>query len=132
MLLSLLALAATTSAAGFPDCQNGPLSNNTVCDSSASVIDRAKAVVAALTIQEKFNLTGSSAPSVDRLGLPAYTWWNEGLVRLLGHYSRNATVADSKLAWSGLFSGCQLRSSRSKLFSCNFLPSANFDGSGFR
>lgn len=72
-------LAATASAALFPDCQNGPLSNNTVCDTSASVLDRAQALVSVLANDEKFNLTGSTSPGVPRLGLPAYVWWNEAL-----------------------------------------------------
>jgi beta-D-xylosidase 4 len=32
-----------------------------------------------LTIQEKINNTGSTSPGVPRLGLPAYTWWQEAL-----------------------------------------------------
>ncbi|KAK5957273.1 hypothetical protein OHC33_001645 [Knufia fluminis] len=72
-------LAGAASAALFPDCQNGPLSNNTVCDPTASVTERAQAFVAALTNEEKFNLTGSTSPGVPRLGVPSYIWWNEAL-----------------------------------------------------
>lgn len=79
-LVSLLALAGAASAL-FPDCVNGPLKNNTVCDTSASVIDRATALVNAMTLAEKFNNTGNTAPGVPRLGLPAYQWWQEALVR---------------------------------------------------
>ena len=78
-LVSLLALAGAASAL-FPDCVNGPLSNNTVCNTSASVIDRATALVNAMTLAEKFNNTGNTAPGVPRLGLPAYQWWQEALV----------------------------------------------------
>lgn len=70
-------LAGAASAALFPDCQNGPLSNNTVCDPTASVTERAQAFVAALTNEEKFNLTGSTSPGVPRLGVPSYIWWSE-------------------------------------------------------
>jgi hypothetical protein len=75
-LLSLF-LAASASGAShlFPDCESGLLSNNTVCDTSASVADRAKALVAALTTEEKFQLVVSTSPGVERLGLPAYEWW---------------------------------------------------------
>ncbi|KEF56515.1 uncharacterized protein A1O9_06702 [Exophiala aquamarina CBS 119918] len=73
------AFAAGVAAAEFPDCRNGPLANNTVCDTDASVADRAKALVAVLTIDEKFNLTGNTSPGVPRLGLPAYQWWQEAL-----------------------------------------------------
>lgn len=63
----------------FPDCTHGPLSKNLVCNTSASVRDRANALVKALTLAEKFNLTGNASPGVPRLGLPEYPWWNEGL-----------------------------------------------------
>jgi beta-D-xylosidase 4 len=80
---SVLALAAHASAQltgrGFPDCTNGPLKSNVVCDTSADPLTRAKGLIAAFTLEEKLNNTGSTAPGVPRLGLPAYTWWNEGL-----------------------------------------------------
>lgn len=63
----------------FPDCVNGPLSNNTVCDTTASVADRARALVNELTTAEKFNLTGSASLGVPRLGLYFYQWWQEAL-----------------------------------------------------
>jgi xylan 1,4-beta-xylosidase len=44
----------------FPDCQSGPLSKNSVCDATKSPADRAKALVAAMNLQEKFNITGKS------------------------------------------------------------------------
>lgn len=79
-LLALLAgsvAAQSRTAALFPDCENGPLANNTICDTNASVADRARALVAELTVEEKFNLTGNTSPGVPRLGLPAYQWWRE-------------------------------------------------------
>ncbi|KAL2432685.1 putative exo-1,4-beta-xylosidase bxlB [Exophiala dermatitidis] len=78
--LGFLALLAAPAAADlFPDCVRGPLSNNTVCNTNASVADRAKALVAALTNEEKFNLTGNTSPGVPRLGLYSYQWWQEAL-----------------------------------------------------
>lgn len=74
--ISFLALLAVPVAADlFPDCVHGPLANNTVCDPSASVADRAQALVNALHIDEKFNLTGNTSPGVPRLGLHSYQWW---------------------------------------------------------
>lgn len=82
-LLGILALLAGPAAADlFPDCVNGPLANNTVCDASASVSDRAKALVAAFTIEEKLSLTGNTSPGVPRLGLYSYQWWRTLLERL--------------------------------------------------
>jgi beta-D-xylosidase 4 len=74
ILTSLLALASQATAQlegrGFPDCQNGPLKNNTVCDTSSDPLTRATALIAAFTVAEKINNTGSTAPGVPRLGLP--------------------------------------------------------------
>ena len=77
VLSSLLLLAGLAAADEFPDCVNGPLADNIVCDPTASVIDRARGLVSVLTVPEKINLTGSNSPGVPRLGIYSYTWWNE-------------------------------------------------------
>jgi len=53
----LTALFASTawSLQSFPDCVNGPLANNTVCDPKASPSDRAAALVKAMNIWEKMD-----------------------------------------------------------------------------
>lgn len=87
MLVLLYALIATfavhataqSSTRGFPDCKNGPLRNNSVCNTSLDPLTRAKALIEVFTLEEKLNNTGSTSPGVPRLGLPAYEWWNEGL-----------------------------------------------------
>jgi len=85
LLLSTAVLGLATAALaqlegrGFPDCQNGPLRNNTVCDLTADPLTRATALINAMTLAEKLNNTGSTSPGVPRLGLPAYTWWQEAL-----------------------------------------------------
>ena len=40
---------------------------------------RAQALVAKLALKEKVAQLQDSAPAIQRLGVPAYTWWNEGL-----------------------------------------------------
>lgn len=40
---------------------------------------RATALIKLFTIEEKLNNTGHVSPGVPRLGLPAYTWWQEAL-----------------------------------------------------
>jgi len=55
------------------------LANNTVCDQSADPLTRATALIDLFTLEEKINNTGSTSPGVPRLGVPAYTWWQEGL-----------------------------------------------------
>lgn len=45
--------AAGVSAFQYPDCRNGPLAHNTVCDPSAPPPMRAAALVKAMNITEK-------------------------------------------------------------------------------
>ena len=82
-ITSALALAGSAVAQlegrGFPDCVNEPLKDNTVCDTTSDPLTRATALINAFTINEKLNNTGSTSPGVPRLGLPAYTWWQEAL-----------------------------------------------------
>lgn len=40
---------------------------------------RAEALVAQMTIEEKASQLRYDAPAIERLGIPAYNWWNEGL-----------------------------------------------------
>ncbi|KAJ9355470.1 CAZyme family GH3 [Paecilomyces variotii] len=63
----------------FPDCTNGPLSTNLVCNTSATPWDRASALISLFTLEELVNNTGNTAPGVPRLGLPPYQVWNEAL-----------------------------------------------------
>ncbi|KAF5341282.1 hypothetical protein D9758_017635 [Tetrapyrgos nigripes] len=81
--LLLLITSATViipcQAGTFPDCTNGPLSTNIVCDPTAEVMDRARALVANLTVEEVIANMVNQAPGVPRLGLPTYNWWNEAL-----------------------------------------------------
>ncbi len=41
--------------------------------------ERAKALVAKMTVEEKILQMQHSAPAIERLGVPAYNWWNECL-----------------------------------------------------
>lgn len=40
---------------------------------------RAAALVEQMTLQEKISQMLNAAPAIERLGIPAYNWWNEGL-----------------------------------------------------
>jgi beta-glucosidase len=44
-----------------------------------SVDDRVKDLVGRMTIEEKISQMMNTAPAIDRLGVPAYDWWNECL-----------------------------------------------------
>ena len=63
----------------FPDCTNGPLSNNLVCNVSADYVARAAALISLFTLEELVNNTGNTSPGVPRLGLPEYQVWSEAL-----------------------------------------------------
>ncbi|KAF9468809.1 beta-xylosidase [Collybia nuda] len=63
----------------FPDCANGPLKNNTVCDTTKDPATRARAVVSLFTVEELMANTVNLSPGVPRLGLPSYQWWSEAL-----------------------------------------------------
>ncbi len=41
--------------------------------------DRAKELVGKMTLEEKAEQLKYGAPAIERLGVPAYNWWNEGL-----------------------------------------------------
>lgn len=63
----------------FPDCVNGPLASNLVCNVSADYKARAAALISAFTLEELINQTGNTAYGIPRLGLPPYQVWNEAL-----------------------------------------------------
>ncbi|KAF5386307.1 hypothetical protein D9757_008583 [Collybiopsis confluens] len=96
----VLSLTVTGAIAAFPDCTNGPLANNTVCDTSANFVDRAKALVAEFTVADMIANTGYQTPGVPRLGLPPYIWWNEALHGYAGSPGSSFTAAGSGLNYS--------------------------------
>ncbi|KAG6919305.1 hypothetical protein DXG01_007438 [Tephrocybe rancida] len=77
----------------FPDCTNGPLKLNTVCDRTKDPTTRAKALIALFTVDELIANTGNLSPGVPRLGLPSYQWWSEALHGVA--YSPGTAFADS-------------------------------------
>ncbi len=48
-------------------------------DKSLSVLERAIALTDAMTTAEQASQLRYDAPAVERLGIPAYNWWNEGI-----------------------------------------------------
>lgn len=132
-LLSTVGLLASGAAAAghiFPGCQTGLLSENTVCDTKASVTDRAKALVAALSIEEKIALTGSTSPGVPRLGIPSYEWWRKffDLARWTPTHT-NAINHRGGSSWRSFVARSNLQQVR-RLFLCHLVPSAYPDGGG--
>ena len=41
--------------------------------------ERAEALVSQMTVDEMASQLKFDAPAIERLGIPAYNWWNEGL-----------------------------------------------------
>ncbi|MGN1084195.1 MAG: glycoside hydrolase family 3 protein, partial [Lachnospiraceae bacterium] len=48
-------------------------------DENLSFKERAKALVAEMTLEEKVFQTLHGAAAIERLGIKAYNWWNEAL-----------------------------------------------------
>ncbi len=48
-------------------------------DCNFSIEERAQDLLNKLTLEEKISLLGFNSPAVERLQIPAYNWWNEGL-----------------------------------------------------
>ena len=42
-------------------------------------LERAKELVARMTLEEKCSQLQYRSPAIERLGIPAYNWWNEAL-----------------------------------------------------
>ena len=68
----------------FPDCANGLLADNVVCDTSRSPTERVEALISNLTLAEKIPLLQNRSPGVARVGLPSYSWWGEALHGVAG------------------------------------------------
>ncbi|KAK1751093.1 glycoside hydrolase superfamily, partial [Echria macrotheca] len=81
-LLALASAVAVTAQAPFqpfPDCDGGLLATNQVCNRTLSPPERAAALVAAMTTDEKLQNLVSKSQGAPRIGLPAYNWWSEAL-----------------------------------------------------
>ena len=48
-------------------------------DPSIPFEQRADALIARMSLEEKISQMQNSSPAIDRLGIPAYDWWNECL-----------------------------------------------------
>lgn len=79
VILVLTLLTAAPSAAQEAASVAVPAEKPVWRDTSLDFETRAKALVAAMTLEEKALQVGHTAPAIPRLGVPAYNWWNEGL-----------------------------------------------------
>lgn len=70
-------------------------------DSSLSPLERAEALVDEMTVEEQAGQLRYDAPSIPRLGIPAYNWWNEGLHGLAR--SGTATMFPQAIGMAAMF-----------------------------
>jgi beta-glucosidase len=75
-------------------------------DETASVKERAKDLVSKMTLEEKASQLRFNAPAIDRLGVPAYNWWNEALHGVAR--AGTATVFPQAIALAAIFDDAYL------------------------
>src|ERR1700691_605319 len=75
LLLPLLAGPATFCIAQAVPADSAPAYKNT----KLSFEERARDLEQRMTLEEKISQLGHTSDAVERLGIPEYNWWNEGL-----------------------------------------------------
>lgn len=75
IVILLLYIAAALPAA-FAQVNTGPI---LYTNPSKPVEDRVNDLVSRMTVEEKISQMQHTAPAIERLGIPAYNWWNEAL-----------------------------------------------------
>ncbi len=70
-------------------------------DETLSALERAESLVEEMTVEEQAGQLKYDAPSVERLGIPAYNWWNEGIHGLAR--AGTATVFPQAIGLSATF-----------------------------
>lgn len=70
-------------------------------DETLSAQERAEALVDEMTIEEQASQLKYDAPAIERLGIPAYNWWNEGLHGLAR--SGTATMFPQAIGLAAMF-----------------------------
>src|ERR1700728_1749177 len=48
-------------------------------DTKLSFVERARDMESRMTLEEKVSQLGHTSDAIERLGIPEYNWWNEGL-----------------------------------------------------
>ena len=95
LILFLSLSASTFIAQGQQDSNSFPFRNTTL-----SLEERVNDLVSRMTLQEKADQLLYTAPAIPRLGIRAYTWWNEALhgVARAGYatvFPQSITIANS-------------------------------------
>jgi len=71
------ATGATTATPTVPAATPTPPATYT--DPALAFAERVRDLVSQMTIEEKVSQMGNESPAIERLGIPAYNWWNEAL-----------------------------------------------------
>jgi len=72
-------------------------------DYNLSVEDRVNDLVSKMTLEEKVSQMDNHAPAIDRLGIPAYNWWNEALHGVARAFTFKTTVYPQAIGNSATF-----------------------------
>ncbi|MDR1500487.1 MAG: glycoside hydrolase family 3 C-terminal domain-containing protein [Tannerellaceae bacterium] len=75
-LIVIMVCALTASTLGVRGAQRAGLAFR---DASLTVDERVDDLVGRMTLEEKIGQMLNNAPAIERLGIPAYNWWNEAL-----------------------------------------------------
>ena len=70
-------------------------------DTTLTPQERAEALADEMTVEEMAGQLRFDAPAIDRLGIPAYNWWNEGLHGLAR--SGTATMFPQAISLAAMF-----------------------------
>ncbi|HEY6923954.1 MAG TPA: glycoside hydrolase family 3 C-terminal domain-containing protein [Steroidobacteraceae bacterium] len=71
---ALVIVVATVTATGLAAQETAKFG-----DTKLSFEERARDLVSRMTLEEKVSQLGHTADAIERLGIPEYNWWNEGL-----------------------------------------------------
>lgn len=100
--------AAESGDPAFPDLyEAGPLGGRGQYGVGGDTVpqptpeQRAAALVARMTLDEKLSQLGNNADAIGRLGVPKYGWWNEALHGVA--WAGVATVFPTPIAWGATF-----------------------------
>ncbi len=74
-LIPALVLAAVAAALVMSSCSSTPVYKNP----NASIEDRVEDLLSKMTLEEKVSQMVNDAAAIERLDVPHYNWWNEGL-----------------------------------------------------
>jgi beta-glucosidase len=79
ILRTACAVVTACAAATLSLLAQTPATDRPWFDADRPIAARVAALVGALTLEEKVGQMMDQAPAIDRLGVPAYGWWNEAL-----------------------------------------------------